>query len=580
MSKAGQNVLKFLFQETKQYWNHILLIFLINLVAIPLSLATPIPIKIAIDYIIGNRELPTFVLGSLKIFSNPETCFTTIICFLYFMLLLFNSLQAYMAWYYQSYVGEKMVKGLRSKLFSHVQKLSLKLHSDKGSPALLYNLQNDVFNVQYILIYGIIPFGMSVISFISMSLIIYSLDWQLATIALVALPLLWIIGHLHVPYSQKCWAKAKDSEQKTIGVIQEGLNCIKTIKVFGGESRKLEHFNYEAGLNLKNYCKAIKTDTSFGILTAAVIATVSSIVLYMGILHVKLNTISTGSFFLIISYIFQLLKSLESASKQVTFAQSSFVSAKRIFSLFQQEIEPEDNKNSIPLKKVKGFIEFRNVSYSYNDGKFILKDLSFSIRAGEKVAIIGPSGAGKTTLLNLLMRFFDPQYGIILLDGVNIRSIKLSDLRKQFAVVLQETVLFSEDLASNIAYSSPKAGMGEIIKAAQFAGIHNSIMKMPLQYKTNAGEMGFNLSGGERQRLSIARAFLSQAPVLVMDEPTSALDSENEATILSSLQELQKGKTTLTITHNYNLVKDYDLLIRLNNQDYSVKRLPINMRQF
>jgi ATP-binding cassette subfamily B protein len=254
-------------------------------------------------------------------------------------------------------------------------------------------------------------------------------------------------------------------------------------------------------------------------------------------------------------YLAQLYAPLQTMSKGATSLQASLASAERAFALLDEEADVAERPRAQPITRARGAVAFRHLSFAYGQDRPALSDVSFEVEPGTRVGIVGTTGAGKTTLVSLLMRFYDPTAGQILLDGVDLRDYRLADLRNQFALVLQEPVLFSTSIAENIAYARPGATEEEVMGAARAANAHDFIIRLPHGYQTQVGERGMQLSGGERQRVALARAFLKDAPLLILDEPTSSVDVRTEATILEAMQRLMEGRTTFIIAHRLNTVE-------------------------
>jgi ABC-type multidrug transport system fused ATPase/permease subunit len=281
----------------------------------------------------------------------------------------------------------------------------------------------------------------------------------------------------------------------------------------------------------------------------------------VGALHVLEGRLSVGQLLVVMAYIAGVYKPLETISTTVGSLQEMLISLKMSFDLLDTEPEIKDTPHAVACDRVNGAITFEHISFNYRTRVDTLKDISFEVNAGQVVAIVGPTGAGKTTLMSLIPRFYDAQEGRILLDGIDLKSLTLKSLRNQVSIVLQEPLLFSGTIAENIRYGRLDAGVDEVIEAARSANAHDFIMRLPKQYETELGERGAQLSGGERQRIAVARAFLKDAPILILDEPTSSIDSRTEAVILDALDQLMVGRTTFLIAHRLSTVRRADLIL-------------------
>jgi ATP-binding cassette subfamily B protein len=286
-------------------------------------------------------------------------------------------------------------------------------------------------------------------------------------------------------------------------------------------------------------------------------------VIWIGVRHIQAHMLTAGDLLLVVSYIAQLYEPLKTIGRKSASMQGYLASAERAFAVLDHPQDVVDRPDARPLQRASGTVEFRNVSFAYDEGHPILHEVSFRVPAGSRLGIAGKTGAGKTTLLNLLTRFYDPTSGQILVDDVDSREFKLDDLRNQFAIVLQEPVLFSTTIAENIAYGRPDAELEQIVKAAKLADAHDFILTLPQGYETLVGERGMRLSGGERQRISLARAFLKDAPILLLDEPTSSVDTKTEAAIMAAMERLMVGRTTFIIAHRLSTLDSCDLRVEI-----------------
>ncbi len=295
------------------------------------------------------------------------------------------------------------------------------------------------------------------------------------------------------------------------------------------------------------------------------VAIASAVALFLGARHVRMGILSIGSLLLLMSYVAKLYEPLSTLSSKLVESQSAMVSLSRASALLDETPDVVEHPNAKPVHEVRGAVEFHDVCFQYDESKRVLDGISFTIAPGTHVGITGASGAGKSTILSLLTRFYDPTGGVILLDGVDLRQYQIHSVRDQFAIVLQEPVLFSTTIAENIAYAKPDASISAIVAAAKVARAHDFITDLPGAYETKVGQRGATLSGGERQRISLARAFLKNAPILIMDEPTSALDPHTEAEVVEAVEELMRGRTTFVIAHRTSTLEHCDMVFHLED---------------
>jgi len=391
------------------------------------------------------------------------------------------------------------------------------------------------------------------------------IDWQLALVSLAIAPVLFLVLRASVQRARSQWSEVKKLESSALTVVQEVLGALRVVKAFGQEEREESRYLYQASAGVRARMRLAVLEGSFGFFVGLIMAVGTVTVLFVGVRHVLVGALTLGEFLLVMSYLSQLYEPLKVLSRKTVSVQSYLASAERVFSVLDEMPDVQERPNARPLPRALGAVAFRNVAFTYGTDRPALRDVSFEIPPGTRLGIMGATGAGKTTLMSLLIRFYDPTTGAILLDDIDLRDYRLADLRNQFAIVLQESVLFSASIAENIAYARPGCSYDSIVAAAQAANAHEFIAHLPQGYDTQVGERGLRLSGGERQRISLARAFLKDAPILILDEPTSSIDVKTEAKIMEAMERLMRGRTTFLITHRLNTLGHCDTLFQMES---------------
>lgn len=551
-----------LLRRTRPYWLHIAGIFLLGLVSTPLSLLIPFPLMLAVDSIIGDKPLPHLLTWLLpRSATSSDAALLTLVAVSVIAIALLNQLQTLGSSFLSTFAKEKLVLDLRTQLFGHVQRLSLAYHDLKGTTDSTYRIQYDSSAVGYIAIDGVIPFITAAFTLVSMLYVTYRINWQLALIALAISPVLFIVTSAFRLRLRHQWRQLKRLESGAMSIVQEVLQAVRVVKAFGQEDRERERFATRSSESVQARIRVSLSEGAFDLLMGLTTAVGTAAVLYVGVRNVQMGTLTLGELLLVMAYISQLYGPLKTISRQVTKVQSRLASAERVLTVLDEAPDVIERPGALPLSRAEGHVVIREVCFGYDNGYPILEGLTVDVSAGTRVGIAGETGAGKTTLMNLLTRFYDPTSGQIFLDGVDLRDYVLADLRDQFAIVLQEPVLFSASIAENIAYACPGAAEDEIVRAAQAANAHDFIQDLPEGYHTEVGERGMRLSGGERQRIALARAFLKDAPILILDEPTSSVDLKTEAGIMEAMERLMVGRTSFMIAHRLSTLRNCDMLL-------------------
>jgi ATP-binding cassette subfamily B protein len=548
----------------RPYWWHLAGIALLSLLSAPLALLLPVPLKLAVDSVIGADPVPDFLAPLVPgVATSPGTNVLLLAVGMLVLVALLQHLQGFGRWLLELYVGEKMVLAFRGRLFASVQRLSLAFHDARGTTDSLYRIQYDATGIQNVPIKGMVPMVTALVTLLALIAVTVQIDVTLGLIALAVAPLLFLWTEVYRHRLRRGWKQIKAMESSAMSIAQEVLATLRVVKAFGQEERERDRFLRQSEKSMRHQIRVVFTETVFGVLVGLTIAIGTASALYVGVGRVQAGVISVGELLLVMAYLAQLYQPLQTLSKKLTEMQSALASAERAYALLDERPDVKERPGAGTLDRARGAVELSGVDFWYEEGREVLRNVSCRIRAGTSVGIAGRTGAGKTTLVSLLPRFLDPTSGAIHLDGVDLRDYKLADLRRQFAVVLQEPVLFSTTLAENIGYGRPAASQKDIVAAACAAGIHDFIADLPDGYDTEVGERGMRLSGGERQRIALARAFLKDAPLLILDEPTSAIDTSSETAILQTMQKLMRGRTTFMIAHRPHTLASCDVVLEL-----------------
>ncbi|WP_269523506.1 ABC transporter ATP-binding protein [Coraliomargarita parva] len=553
-------------KEVKPYrWGLAGFLF-VSLLAAPIALLTPLPLKIAIDSGLGETPLPDWVgLLTPDFLTETPTGILILSGILVIGIVFLTQVQWAVDYMMRTMLAEKIVLDFRAKLFRHVQRLSFSFHDRKGSADSTYRIQWDARAMHWVLIDGMIPLAASVFSLVAMLYVTFSLNWRLGLVSVLVSPFVLGITHLFRPMLRENAKRQKNLESEAFSVIPETLGALRVVKAFGQEDREQGRFVNQSRKSLTSRMRFTAIECSMGMTLGMTTAVGTALVLFIGASQVLNGTLKVGELLLIMSYTAQLYTPLKAMSKQVGVLQTQFASAERALALLEEPNEVVERPHAKEISKARGEISFKKVAFHYTDCPEVFSGVTLKIPAGTKVGIAGRTGSGKTTLISLLMRFYDVTSGEIQLDGQDIRDYRIPDLRRQFGIVLQDPVLFAESIAENIRYGKPEATDEEVFAAAQAANAHDFVSKLPDGYQTRVGERGMRLSGGERQRISLARAFLMDAPILVLDEPTSAVDVKTEQLIMDALNRLMEGRTTFMIAHRLSTLENCDIAVTLED---------------
>ena len=532
------------------------------------ELLKPWPLKLIIDNVIKGQPLSGTAAGIANSINatSPSAMLAwlagvTIIIFAVGWLL--SIAQAYL----QTRVGTAMVYDLAGDLFRRLQRLSLPFHSRRRTGDLVKRVTSDCTCARDLFINVLLPSLSSVLTLVGMTFILWRLNPALAALSLVVIPFLagciWYFSKSMTERTQEQY----NVQGEVSATANEILSVVPLVRVFGQTDEEQKQFGALAEKADNAALRATRSQLKFKLSVATITSSAVAAVITFGGFQVLQGKLTIGGLLVFLTYLNSLYGPLETLAYLSTGWAAATAGAHRVFEVFDSTevvAEPSHPKRFPGAFGTAANIEFRNVVFGYDSKKIVLNDVSFKIEAGETVALVGPSGAGKTALISLLPRLFDPWHGKVLINGVDVREVTLADLRSKISIVLQDDLILPLSVAENIAYGYPNASLSEIERAAEAAQADTFIRRLAQGYDTVLGERGQTLSGGERQRLSLARAFLKPAPILVMDEPTSALDGETESGVMGHLSEFGKSRTVFLIAHRLSTVSRADRILVLD----------------
>lgn len=525
------------------------------------GLLAPWPLKVIIDTVLEERALPEVlvpVMGNL----DRETLLVLAVLGGLAITLIQNAVTV-LHDYVTTKLDQRMVLDFRSDLFQHAQRLSLGFHDRARTGQLMYRINNQATTLGKVTM-TFPPLAESIITLVGMFWIAYHIDPELALLSLTVVPFLYYSVGYYTRHIEERLREVKGMEGRSLAIVHEAMSMLRVIVAFGREDHEYRRFRDQGETAVDARVRLTVRQTLFSLVVNTTTAIGTALVLGFGAWHVMEGQLTVGELLVVLSYIGAIYAPLESISGTVGSLQEQLVGLRLAFDILDTDPEIVDRPSARFLARAEGSIAFEGVGFSYSQRMNTLVDVDFEAPAGQVTAVVGPTGAGKSTLVSLIPRFYDPHQGRVLIDGVDIREIKIKSLRNHISLVLQEPLLFSGTIYDNILYGRLEAGDDDVFAAAEAAGAQEFIQRLPKGYKTVLGERGAQLSGGERQRISIARAFLKDAPVLILDEPTSAIDSKTEGLILDALDRLMVGRTTFLIAHRLSTIRNANRILVLN----------------
>lgn len=538
-----------LMRYLKPYWHWVVMSIICLLLLTILNLLPPLFQKQIIDEVVGKRmlgRLPMLVLGLIGVYALSR-------------LLHFGDL------YLRHVLGERFILDLRILLYDYLQRLSISFFEDRQTGEIMSRITNDVNALEDFVTHSTGFLIVDLLRLVGTAVILFALDWQLASLTLLPVPVLAVAMRLFNTRVRPIYRQVRDRLGDINAELQDNISGIRVIQAFGQERHELDRFTQRSTQYYEERVRGIRYWSTFFPAMGFVASLGMVIVLGFGVYRIFSGALSLGGLVAFISYVASFYEPINRLVQVDNTVQQAIAAGERVFELLDTVPEIEDAPDAIKLPVIQGAVAFEGVSFRYGTGEEVLRDVSFQMQPGQVVALVGPSGAGKTSIANLIPRFYDPVRGRITVDGYDIKKVKLASLRKQIAVVLQETFLFNGTVRENITYGKPDASEEEMIAAAKAAYAHEFIMNLPQGYDTEIGERGVKLSGGQKQRLALARAILTDPRILILDEATSSVDAEAEYLIQRALEKVLEGRTALIIAHRLSTIRHADRIIALED---------------
>ena len=513
--------------------------------------------------VLGSEPLPTLVRGVASTVPGKGALLLLVVVG-GLAVAIVTGLVAVITGYLTTKLDLAMTLDFRSDLFQQAQRLSITFHDQRRSGMVIYIINSMAGSATSVLMTAL-PLAQNGLTLAGMFWISLRLNPRLALLSLSVVPFLYYsVGYYSTHIRQRLVA-VKSMEGESLSIIHEAVSMLRVIVAFGREDHEYGRFRSQ-GLRANDArLKVTVRQEVFALAVNATSAVGTALVLWYGAHLALQHRLTVGELLIVLAYVGSVYKPLEAISGTIGMLQDGFINLQIAFDLLEKDPDIRDAPGAVALERTDGRVRFDNVSFSYPGRLGTLSEISFEAAPGQAIAIVGPTGAGKSTLISLLPRFYDAQMGRILVDGVDIKTLTLRSLRRHISIVLQEPLLFSATIADNIRYGRLDASMDEIVEAARAANAHDFIMALPQQYETTLGERGAQLSGGERQRIAVARAFLKNAPILILDEPTSSIDSKTEAVILDALERLMVGRTTFLVAHRLSTLRSVSTILVLDH---------------
>jgi ATP-binding cassette, subfamily B, bacterial len=543
----------------RPHWPLLVIAFIAMVVQGLTELLEPWPLKIIFDYVLGSKRVPEWLapwIGDDRLRVLDAAAASVVV------IALISAVSAFADKYFSSTVGKRVGYELRHRLYHHIQRLSLSFYERRQTGDMVVRLTSDIDAAED-LIASLLSIALDVITILGMTAVMFYLDWRFSLIGLSVAPVLLVMVYRYTRRIKAAAREVKSNESALASVVQEAMVSARVVKAFATEDQEEERLDQESRANVTVSLKARSLKARLAPMVDVIVATGTCVVLWYGVRLVLAGALTAGALLVFVIYLGKMYKPMKNLSKMTDTLSKAAISFERIRDVLGIESQICDRPGAQSAPPFAGRIEFEHVEFGFTPEQTVLEDLSLTVEAGQRVALVGTTGSGKSTLLCLVSRLYDPRRGRVLIDGQDIKDLKLDSLRRQISFVLQDTLLFRTSVAQNIAYGRPDASIEQITAAAKVARADEFIRRLPNGYATILGERGDTLSGGQRQRIAIARALIRNSPILLLDEPSASLDAESEALIFEGLSELMQGRTSITIAHRLATVRNADRIFVL-----------------
>jgi ATP-binding cassette subfamily B protein len=552
----------------RPHWKALSLAFVAVLGETFSDVLEPWPIKIVIDNILQSKKVPGWLQGFVTwAFGNDKFAILNFAIAAVAAIAVIGAISSYTEKYLTTSVSQWVTHDLRRTLYNHIQRMSLAEHDHAQTGDLISRVTSDIGAVQDFINSALLGMIVNVLTLVGMIGVMLYVNWRFTLIALSIAPVLFALVYSFTRRIKKASRQVRKKESELVSVVQEVLTSVRVVKAFAREDFEVSRFESRSLENVETALEARSLKAKLSPIVDVMVSIGTCLVLAYGAHLALRGELSVGVLMVFLLYLGKMYKPMRELSKMTDSVSKAIVGYERIQEVLEIEARVSDSRRAKNAPRFKGKIEFEHVTFAYDEQSAVLKNVSFTIEAGQVAAVVGPSGTGKTTIISLIPRFYEQQSGTIKIDGTNICQYTLKSLREQISFVLQDTLLFHASVWDNIAYGKPDATPEQIVRAAKQANAHEFIENMPEGYETIVGERGATLSGGQRQRIAIARAVIRDTPILILDEPATGLDSTSEQAVLEALDRLMKGKTSIVVAHHLNSIRHADVVFVIKDSE-------------